>query len=116
MCVRGGLLGCFVDAVICFVRIRTRWLRRRLFTTHKISTFYETNLEEHLEGYESIACGILTNRCVRSLVNDAYDRDFVITDCCTAFDEDTLESTIRDLKATRDELVFTDTDSFIEGI
>ncbi|MFO7806849.1 MAG: isochorismatase family cysteine hydrolase [Candidatus Moraniibacteriota bacterium] len=77
---------------------------------NKISPFYQTDLEKHLEGIDEIViCGILTNLCVRSLAQDAYDRNFEITvikDCCQAFDEETHNFTIKDLKATREEIEF----------
>ncbi len=89
-----------------------------LITKYKISPFYKTNLEEELEGVrEIVVCGILTNLCVRSLVQDAYDRDFeikVIKDCCVAFDEDTHNFTIKDLKETREEIDFMDLDEFLD--
>jgi nicotinamidase-related amidase len=88
-----------------------------LITKYKISPFYETGLEKELEGINQIVvAGILTNLCVRSLIQDAYDRDFEITvikDCCTAFDEETQEFTFKDLKATRDEIEFLNLDEFI---
>lgn len=88
-----------------------------LITKYKISPFYQTNLEKELESTEGIVvCGILTNLCVRSLVQDAYDRDFeiiVIKDCCAAMDEETQEFTFKDLKATREEIKFVDVEEFI---
>ncbi|HCU70969.1 MAG TPA: hypothetical protein DIC35_04470 [Candidatus Moranbacteria bacterium] len=88
-----------------------------LITKNKISPFYGTNLEQELEGIEEVVIGgILTNLCVRSLAEDAYDRDFKITvirDCCQAFDEETHAFTIKDLKATREEIEFLDLDEFI---
>lgn len=87
-----------------------------LIKKNKISPFFKTNLEEELEGVkEIIICGILTNLCVRSLAQDAYDRDFsikIIKDCCKAFDEETHEFTIKDLKNTREEIEFMDQDEF----
>lgn len=84
---------------------------------NKISPFYKTNLEKELKGIkEIVVCGILTNLCVRSVVQDAYDRDFqiiVIKDCCVAFDKETQEFTFRDLKATREEIKFLDLNEFI---
>ena len=74
----------------------------------RISCFYETNLDNLLEGItEVIIAGILTNLCVRSAVQDAYDRDFAITvvkDCCIAFDDETHKFTLEDLKNTRPEI------------
>jgi nicotinamidase-related amidase len=81
-----------------------------LIVKNKISPFFKTNLDKELKGInEIIVCGILTNLCVRSLVQDAYDRDFEITvikDCCVAFDKETQEFTFKDLKATREEIKF----------
>jgi len=75
---------------------------------NKISPFYKTDLEKELKGVDEIViAGILTNLCVRSLAQDAYDRDFAITiikDCCKALDEKTHEFTLKDLKATREEI------------
>src|SRR3989344_9502873 len=89
-----------------------------LITKNKISPFYKTNLEKELKGIDDIViCGILTNLCVRSLAQDAYDRDFqiaIIKDCCRAFDEETHEFTIKDLKATREEIEFLNLDEFLK--
>lgn len=89
-----------------------------VITKQKISPFYQTTLEWELKGVsEVIVCGILTNLCVRSLVQDAYDRDFditVIKDCCVAFDEETQNFTLRDLQATREGIQFKDAEEFIK--
>jgi len=88
-----------------------------LITKNKISPFYKTNLDKVLRGINKIViCGILTNLCVRSLVQDAYDRNFeikVIKDCCVSFDDETQEFTFKDLKATREEIEFLNLDEFI---
>ena len=88
-----------------------------LITKNKISPFYKTNLDKALKNINKIVvCGILTNLCVRSLVQDAYDRDFeikVVKDCCVSFDDETQEFTFKDLKATREEIEFLDLDEFI---
>ncbi|MDZ7611884.1 MAG: isochorismatase family cysteine hydrolase [Candidatus Moranbacteria bacterium] len=88
-----------------------------IITKNKISPFYKTKLEQELEGVgEMVICGILTNLCVRSLAQDAYDRDFDITivkDCCKAFDKETHEFTIKDLKKTREEIRFLNVDEFL---
>ena len=85
---------------------------------NKISPFYKTNLDKELKGIKEIViCGILTNLCVRSLAQDAYDRDFRITiikDCCRAFDVETHEFTIKDLKATREEIEFLNLNEFVK--
>ena len=89
-----------------------------LITKNKISPYYKTNLEKELKNItEIVICGILTNLCVRSLAQDAYDRDFKITiikDCCRAFDEETHEFTLKDLKATREEIEFLNLDEFLK--
>ena len=88
-----------------------------LITKHKISPFYQTSLEKELQGIKEImVAGILTNLCVRSVVQDAYDRDFEITvikDCCVALDQQTQNFTFKDLKATRPEIKFMDMKEFI---
>lgn len=89
-----------------------------LIKKNKISPFYQTDLDKHLEGIDEIViCGILTNLCVRSLAQDAYDRDFeikIIKDCCRAFDEETHIFTIKDLKATREEIKFLNLNEFVK--
>ena len=89
-----------------------------LIKKNKISPFFKTNLDKHLEEIDEIViAGILTNLCVRSLAQDAYDRDFkimIIKDCCRAFDVETHEFTIKDLKATREEIEFLNLNEFIE--
>ncbi|MDO8468000.1 MAG: cysteine hydrolase [Nanoarchaeota archaeon] len=88
-----------------------------MITKKKISPFYKTNLEQELIGIkEIVVCGILTNLCVRSLIQDAYDRDFeikVIKDCCVSLDEETQNFTFKDLKATREEVEFLDLKEFM---
>ncbi|MFH1671252.1 MAG: isochorismatase family cysteine hydrolase [Candidatus Portnoybacteria bacterium] len=83
---------------------------------NKISPFYKTRLEQELKGAnEVIVCGILTNLCVRSFIQDAYDRGLdikVIKDCCVAFDKETQEFTFKDLKETREEIEFLDLNEF----
>ncbi|MFH1405348.1 MAG: isochorismatase family cysteine hydrolase [Patescibacteria group bacterium] len=85
---------------------------------HKISPFYQTALDEVLEGVDKIiVCGILTNMCVRSLVQDAYDRGFeivVIKDCCRTYSEKTNIFTFEDLKETRPEIQFVNLEEFIK--
>ena len=79
---------------------------------YKISAFYKTSLERKLKGIKHlVVCGILTNLCVRSLIHDAYDRDYRITavkDCCVAFDRETQDFTFKDLAFTRPEIKFCD--------
>jgi len=89
-----------------------------LITKHKISPFYQTNLDQELKSIKSvIICGILTNLCVRSAIQDAYDRDLditVIKDCCVAFDKPTQAFTFKDLKATREEIQFLNLNQFLK--
>lgn len=89
-----------------------------LIMKNKISPFYKTTLENELKGVDEIVvCGILTNLCVRSLVQDAYDRDFEITiikDCCVALDKETHNFTLKDLKETREEIKFLDAEEFMK--
>jgi len=89
-----------------------------LIKKNKISPFFKTSLEQELQGIDEIVvCGILTNLCVRSLVQDAYDRDFeikVVKDCCVAFDDETQEFTFKDLKATREEVEFLNLNDFVQ--
>lgn len=86
-----------------------------LIKKYKISPFYQTELEsklKELDATELLITGILTNLCVRSLTQDAYDRDYqikVITDTCVAFSEETHNFTIKDLKETRPEIEFLST-------
>lgn len=85
---------------------------------NKISPFYNTSLEKELEGIKNVIVGgILTNLCVRSFIQDAYDRDFhitVIKDCCIAHTPEIQEFTFFDLAQTRDEIIFTDLKEFTE--
>lgn len=89
-----------------------------IITKYKISPFFKTNLTAQLKGIKKIVvAGILTNLCVRSTVQDAYDRDFeivMIKDCCKTFDIKTHNFTIKDLKATRGEIKFLNLKKFIE--
>lgn len=89
-----------------------------LIKKNKISPFFKTDLDKHLEGInEIVIAGILTNLCVRSLAQDAYDRDFnvtIIKDCCRAFDKETHEFTLKDLKATREEIKIVNLVQFVK--
>jgi nicotinamidase-related amidase len=89
-----------------------------IINKRKISSFYKTDMEEQLNWVENIVvCGILTNLCVRSFVQDAYDREFkivIIKDCCAAFDKKTHEFTLEDLKRTREEIDILDLEAFLE--
>ena len=88
-----------------------------LIKKYKISPFYKTELEKELEWIEEIViCWILTNLCVRSLAEGAYDRDFgitIVSDCCKTFDKETHDFTLKDIKATREEIEITDLDWFL---
>lgn len=85
---------------------------------NKISPFYNTSLEKELEGIKHvITCGILTNLCVRSFVEDAYDREFQITlikDCCMAHTPEIHDFTLYDLAQTREEIDFVDFKDFVD--
>lgn len=89
-----------------------------LIKKNKISSFFKTNLNKHLKGInEIVIVGILTNLCVRSLAQDAYDRDFNITiikDCCKAFSKKIHEFTLKDLKETREEIEIINLVQFIK--
>ncbi|MFA5796403.1 MAG: isochorismatase family cysteine hydrolase [Candidatus Woesearchaeota archaeon] len=89
-----------------------------VMTKYKISSFYKTILEKELKGIKKIIIsGILTNLCVRSLAQDAYDREFeitIISDCCVAFDQKTHEFTLQDLKKTREEIEIMKIREFLE--
>jgi nicotinamidase-related amidase len=75
---------------------------------YKISSFYKTSLMDELYGCKNvIVCGALINACVRSLVSEAYDRDYEVTivrDCCIAFDKETHEFTLKDIMFVRPEI------------
>ncbi len=90
-----------------------------VITKYKVSPFYQTSLGQELEGIrEIVVSGILTNLCVRSLVQDAYDREFSITiieDCCIAMEPKTHTFTLKDLKMTREELVIVHLTNFISS-
>lgn len=87
-----------------------------LIRKNKISPFYNTRLAAELKGVKEVAVsGILANLCVRSTVQDAYDRDFKITvvkDCCASFDRKTQDFTFADLKFTRPEIKFVNLSDF----
>lgn len=89
-----------------------------IITKNKISPFYTTSLEAELVGIKQvIVCWILTNLCVRSFIQDAYDRDFKITvikDCCIAHTEEIQEFTFYDLAQTREEIEFINLKEFVE--
>ncbi len=77
---------------------------------HQISSFFRTNLEQELHGIKHlIVAGLLTNLCVRMLVEEAYDREFsitLVTDCCVSLTEELQEFTLEDLHITREGIKF----------
>ncbi len=85
---------------------------------NKISPFYNTSLDQELQWIKHvIVCGILTNLCVRSFIQDAYDRELAITvikDCCAAHTPEIQEFTFFDLAQTREEIDFTNFKEFVE--
>lgn len=89
-----------------------------IINKYKISPFYRTKMDESLYWIENVVvCGILTNLCVRSFVEWAYDRDLkivIIKDCCKAFDQKTHDFTLEDLKQTRQEIDILDLEAFLE--
>ena len=86
---------------------------------YRIGSFYKTTLQEELEGVDEVViCGMLTNLCVRSLIEDAYDRNFaiaVIKDCCVALDKETQDFTFNDLKSTREEIAFMSSEEYLQS-
>lgn len=90
-----------------------------VITKHKISPFYRTGFEKHLKGVSGIiVSGILTNLCVRSTVNDAYDRDFsvaLVEDCCVSVSRKMHNHTLEDIRLTRPEVKIVKLSKFIGG-
>lgn len=88
-----------------------------VITKYRVSPFFKTKLGKELEGMEEVVvCGILTNLCVRSMVEGAYDRDhniIIIKNCCVAYDKQTQEFTLNDLKETREEIQIKTLNEFI---
>ena len=89
-----------------------------LITKNKINPFYGTKLDQELSLVtEIVVCGVLSNLCVRSLIEDAYDREFditVIKDCCLAYEMEVQEFTWDDLKNTRPEINFINLEDLIK--
>ncbi len=85
---------------------------------NKISPFYKTEMDQELEWIKNVfVCGILSNLCVRSFVEEAYDRDMKITvikNCCAAHTPEKQEYTFADLKDTREEIEFINFEEFVE--
>lgn len=81
-----------------------------LIVKHQISSFYQTTLEKELKGISKIlVCGLLTNLCVRMLVEEVYDREYeiiLVNDCCAALNEEVHDFTLEDLRITREEIKF----------
>jgi nicotinamidase-related amidase len=87
-----------------------------LITKYKISSFYETNLEEELKGVKNIVvAGIPTNLCVRMFVEEAYDRGFnlvLIEDICQTYNDKLQDFTLDDLNESRPDLDIVRLDQF----
>ncbi len=85
---------------------------------NKISPFYNTSLDQELDWIKHVIVSwVLTNLCVRSFIQDAYDREFAITvikDCCIAHTPEIQEFTFFDLAQTREEIDFTNFKEFTE--
>jgi len=85
---------------------------------NKISPFYQTQLDTELAWVKNVVvAGILTNLCVRSFIQEAYDRDMKITvikDCCAAQSPDKQQYTFDDLHDTREEIEFINFEEFVE--
>ena len=75
---------------------------------HKISCFYNTNLEEELQWIKNIVfAGIPTNLCVRMFAEEAYDREFnlaLIEDICQSYNDKLQDFTLDDLNESRPDL------------
>lgn len=84
---------------------------------HKISPFYKTTMDRKIKDCDLVViCGVLTNLCVRSMAEGAYDRDkqvVIIDDGCRTFDFGVHEFTLRDLQDTREEIRVMKADDFI---
>jgi nicotinamidase-related amidase len=79
-----------------------------VISKYKISSFYETDLEKHLNGIENIVvAGIPTNLCVRMFVEEAYDRGFnlvLIEDISQTYNDRLQDFTLDDLNESRPDL------------
>jgi len=84
---------------------------------YKISSFYQTSLEESLHGVKNIVVvGIPTNLCVRMFVEEAYDRGFnlvLIEDICQTYNEKLQDFTLDDLNESRPDLDIVRLDQFL---
>tara|TARA_Y100000310_G_scaffold138709_2_gene137743 strand:+ start:2582 stop:3160 length:579 start_codon:yes stop_codon:yes gene_type:complete len=62
----------------------------KIITKHRVSPFYNTDLEKYLEENkvrELYLCGVSTDLVVQSAARDGHDRDYkinVLSDCCAA--------------------------------
>ncbi len=89
--------------------------------TRSISPFYKTNLEKTLKRLKAdhlIIAGIMTNLCVRSIVADAWDREYKITvvkDCCLSDSEKTNKIVFQDIKNTRPDVELIGLNQFIKN-
>ena len=83
----------------------------------KISCFYKTQLEEHLEWIKNIVVAwIPTNLCVRMFVEEAYDREFnmaLIEDICQTYNDKLQDFTLDDLNESRPDLDIVRLEKFI---
>ena len=75
---------------------------------NKISCFYKTNLEEHLQWIKNIVVAwIPTNLCIRMFVEEAYDREYnlaLIEDICQTYNDKLQDFTLDDLNESRPDL------------
>ena len=88
-----------------------------VISKYKISSFYQTNLEETLQGIKNIVvAGIPTNLCVRMFVEEAYDRGFnlvLIEDICQTYNDKLQDFTLNDLNESRPDLDIVRLDQFL---
>ena len=79
-----------------------------VISKNKISSFYQTDLEKHLNGIKNIVtAGIPTNLCVRMFVEESYDRGFnlvLIEDICQTYNDKLQDFTLDDLNESRPDL------------
>ena len=89
-----------------------------IINKRKISCFYNTNLEEHLEWIKNIVFAwIPTNLCVRMFAEEAYDREFnlaLIEDICQTYNEKLQDFTLDDLNESRPDLDVVRLEQFLE--
>lgn len=87
-----------------------------IISKYKISSFYETALEEELKEIKNIVvAGIPTNLCVRMFVEEAYDRGFnlvLIEDVCQTYNDKLQDFTLDDLNESRPDLDVVRLDQF----